>query len=412
MRFANPTPLRVGARGTLHGWTVTVAGRVVLGVEIEGERYSWNEFNLVDARGNSGTLVYEETEDGPQWKLFRLLTPPTPLSVAEARRKRVGDTLDFGGEAIPITLVDRSRVYHIEGRAPEGVEVGDLADFLNADGGEHMYVVSWTGNDVEYYEGRDVPAGKVAAAFRFSREIAKRFASRRESRGRRSSTARFESAASVADLKKLLVGIGIVVAVVVVPIVILENWKPDFWETKFNLAKPRVAQPQALRLANGATGTLAQRSYTVGAQAQVQVGRIAGRFERREYQLTAPASPGALLVNGLTGGTRQWHLLQPVKPPLQFTPHEAAARRKGNQLRLSDTTVTVTELFLTQTRQVDGDPGASLLPAGLQYGFLGSSGAESWLARWNERDLVLYRGRPLDEQDVLAALGPGPEKPK
>ena len=51
MSFANPTPLRIGATGTLNGWRVRVAGRVVLGVRDGGETYYWNEYNLVDDQG-------------------------------------------------------------------------------------------------------------------------------------------------------------------------------------------------------------------------------------------------------------------------------------------------------------------------------------------------------------------------
>ncbi|MEI9864534.1 MAG: hypothetical protein WDN00_08275 [Limisphaerales bacterium] len=33
----------------------------------------------------------------------------------------------------------------IEGRAPDGVEVGDVANYFNAEAGDMMQVVSWTG---------------------------------------------------------------------------------------------------------------------------------------------------------------------------------------------------------------------------------------------------------------------------
>jgi hypothetical protein len=142
------------------------------------------------------------------------------------------------------------------------------------------------------------------------------------------------------------------------------------------------------------------------------VGRIAGRYDRREYHLATDSPTSVLLVNGLTGGTRQWHLLLAVPPPPDFSPSDAAARRKGAQLKLDGATATVTELFLSQTLSVDGNEAASLLPAGKQYGFIATSGAEWWLARWNEQNLSLYRGTALDEKTILTSLGPGPEKPK
>ena len=84
MSYENPTPLQIGATGVLNGWSVRVAGRVVLGVDVDGVTYFWNEFNLADDSGNSATLVFEETENGGEWKLFREFTPLRPLSARDA----------------------------------------------------------------------------------------------------------------------------------------------------------------------------------------------------------------------------------------------------------------------------------------------------------------------------------------
>jgi hypothetical protein len=398
MSFTNPTPLRVGAKGTLHGWTVTVAGRVVLGVEVDGERYYWNEYNLIDANGRSATLVYEEGEDGPEWKLFQLLPPQrTPLTISEAETKSVGDKVSFGGAPIPVTLVDRSRVHHIEGTAPEGVEVGDLADFFNADAGDHMIVASWTGNEIEFYEGRDVPEQTVDTAFNLTRNVIGRpaqFLASDDSRP--AATFNVKAVLSVLTLVAIFAGNSCFSR---------KSSSPQVAEAP----RPRQTAP-ALRLAPGASGTLGQQSYTVTAHALVEVGRVGSRFDRREYQLTGGAGGPALLVNGLAGGTKQWHLLQPAAVPANLTPHEAATRRKGTPIKLGSTDATITELFLSQSRTVDGTPAGGAWPAGKQYGFVAAAGGEWWLARWDERNLTLYRGTPLDEKVVFAALGPGPEK--
>jgi hypothetical protein len=400
MSFDNPTPLRVGARGTLHGWTATVAGRVVLGVELSGERYYWNEFNLVDATGNSGTLVYEEGDDGPEWKLFQMITPRIPLTVAEAETKRVGDQVSFGDEPIPVTLVDRSTVYHIEGTAPEGVEIGDLADFFNADAGDHMIVASWTGNEIEFYEGRDVPAQTVATAFGLPRDALESRTPKSESGGYR-----FEL--------KPKTWLAIIILILIGPCAVIDSCSVRVNPVSTTQEPAQSKQPApALRLANGASGLLGGRTCTVDAHALVEVARIGGRFDRHEYHLTTGQQESVLLINGLTGGTRQWHLLRPVTPPADFTAYEAAARRKDSQFKLGGVTVTITELFLSQVRSVDGGNDAGLWPAAKQYGFVATGGGEWWLARWTERGLSLHRGTPLDEKIVFAALGPGPEKPK
>jgi len=56
-----------------------------------------------------------------------------------------------------VTLVDESKVYWVEGRPPEGVELGDIANYFNALAGNRMYVVSWTGPEVEVFQGMDLP---------------------------------------------------------------------------------------------------------------------------------------------------------------------------------------------------------------------------------------------------------------
>ena len=62
-----------------------------------------------------------------------------------------------------MTLVDESRVYHIEGKAPEGVEIGDVAHYFNAETGNNMQVVSWTGDEWSF--GASIQPGSVATAF-------------------------------------------------------------------------------------------------------------------------------------------------------------------------------------------------------------------------------------------------------
>ena len=399
MSFANPTALRVGAQGTLHGWTVSVAGRVVLGVEISGQRYYWNEYHLVDSAGNPGTLVYEEGDEGPEWKLFQQLTPRKPMSISEAESKRVGDRVSFGGAAIAVTLVDRSRVYHIEGTAPEGVEVGDLADFFNADAGDHMIVASWTGDEIEFYEGRDVPAETIATAFRLPR-------------GARGVPAPASTGVGSPNLvNRWVAGVLVVLAIAagLAGYAWLSRRGPTGPVAATAPAKPAIP---ALQLRTGASGALDGQAYAIGSQALVEVGRVGGVFGRREYHLAGDNEKTALLVNGLTGGSKQWHLLRPVPIPAGFTAFDAAARRKGSMVQFGAAKATVSELFLSQPRQREGAQAEEGWPEGNQYGFVAIAGGDWWLARWDEHRLALYRGIALNEQAVLLALGPGPEKPK
>ena len=162
MSFANPTPIRIGMTGAFDGRQYRVAGRVVLGMEEDGETYYWNEFNLVSDDGESATLVFEETERGGEWRLFTLFEPEFVMTAEDAATKRVGDQLNLDGHDVRVTLVDETRVYHIEGEAPEGVELGDVAHYFNAEAGSRMVVVSWTGEEVEYYRGVTVAPAMTA----------------------------------------------------------------------------------------------------------------------------------------------------------------------------------------------------------------------------------------------------------
>ncbi len=54
-----------------------------MGATIDGETYYWSEFNLRADDQTSATLVFEETDDGGDWKLFTDFTPefrcPPPM---------------------------------------------------------------------------------------------------------------------------------------------------------------------------------------------------------------------------------------------------------------------------------------------------------------------------------------------
>jgi len=51
--------------------------------------------------------------------------------------------VDLDGAPIPITLVDQSRVVFIEGRAPLGVDVGDVADYFRVAEGKTAALFRW-----------------------------------------------------------------------------------------------------------------------------------------------------------------------------------------------------------------------------------------------------------------------------
>lgn len=399
MSTANPTPLRVGAEGTLHGWKVRVIGRLVMGMDDGGETYYWNEFNLADDSGNPGTLVYEETDDGPEWKLFTTFAPAHPMTAKEARAQRVGDTVNLDGNPIKVTLVDQSRVYHIEGDAPEGVEVGDVANYFNADAGERMLVASWTGEEIEFYEGRDLREDEVATAFGFSQAPP-----RLES----AEPARFQISEDRAANTRILKIVGLVLAGIIA--FSIYSCRPGGSTTVRRPTPPAKRAAPTLQLANGSAGILRGSQFAVASQAIVEVSRVGMRHESREYLLRGEGSRDALLVQALNGAPKEWHFFTPVEPPRELAalpPYAAAALKRGATVNVAGRPMQIHQLFLSKPRALGGEDARAVWPD-VQYGFLAQQGEDWVIARWTESRIQFHRGRLVPEPEVLAALTPQP----
>lgn len=389
--FNNPTPLQLGAKGTLDGRRYTVRGRVVLSVEIDGEDYGWNEYRLVADNGEEATLVHEEEEEGGPWKLFRLFEPLRPIAAREAAERRVGDTIDFGGLHARVTLVDQSVVRHVAGEAPEGVEVGDVASFFNTEAGERMIVVSWSGEEVECYEGRAISRGTVEQAFGLAAGVS----AMQGSAGGWSSLLGDWSRGANRSL-----WIGGLLAVWALVNVIGSCDRGGGW------AEPpaKVAAPAA-QLAPGRTAALGGQTRNVAAHAIVEIARPEGIFDRHEYDLVNPDGTHELLVNSLSGSPAEWHLLSPAAAPADLPPETAAALRRGQMTTVDGRQLQVTQLFRGTTRQKEGQDPAGLWPAGLHYGLLART-KDTWVVlRWTDGGLRWYEGRAVPAQDVERAFG-------
>jgi len=371
--FDNPTALTVGKSGKLCGLNYRVIGRVVLGVDVDGETYYWNEYNLVDDSGQNATLVFEEVEEGLEWKLFIMFEPVEPMTAAEAARKKVGDPVNLNGKSIAITLVGQSRVYHIEGTAPEGVEVGDVANYFNADTGVEMQVASWTGNEIEFYRGIDVSVDDVASGFNLPVE-------KLTGGGLALAETGSDAETSPSIVPKLI------------PVIILGVVGLIMFTSYSSSRKPRLVpvpqkqQTPPARLSAGASGTLNGQVCSVTGHAVVAIARVGSRYDWHEYTL----SDGALLINNLTGNASQWHLLKPARPPMPLTPKEVAALRAGSLLMLDSVGLTVRDLFQTS--------------GGGKFGLLAQSDKEWAVVRWTADNVEFYLGRALTEKEVLASF--------
>lgn len=373
----NPTPLRIGQSGVLCGLRFRIVGRVVLGTTEDGETYYWNEFNVVDDTGKFATLVYEEGENGPEWKMFMLFEPTRPMSVSEASSKRLGDRVNLDGTPVAVTYLGQSRVYHIEGQAPEGVEVGDIARYFNADTGPEMWVVSWTGNEVEYYRGVDVPPQDVGTAFGVSVTLptSSAFRSDDDAEGPTTSSGYGKKIIMAA----VVAGIGFVAQ--------------TMWRGSRRAPVPKKLPTMVTQLALGKTNAWG----ALTGHATVELMTVGAQYYWHEYRLDGDV----LLVGGLTGGD-EWHLLQTAPPNAPLTPREAAALRVGQSLVLDGQSLQVSGLFWSRVTGREGEGTNS--PGAVLFGFIARSSNEVAVVRWTETALESYRGRAVPGSEVKSAF--------
>lgn len=395
MSSTNPTPLNVGTTGSLVGKRFTVAGRVVMAAEFEGETCHWNEFHLVDDAGQSAILVHEEEGDGTPWKLFTYVDPVNPLNATDAAAQRVGHAVNLDGTEARVTLVGQSRVTFIEGRPPEGVEVGDVANYFNAMTGNRMLVVSWTGDEVEVFRGIDLPSHAVTQAFglpAMQQRIMPGFLSNGSGERRRT-------------FGSWLVPLLLVLAI---PGILLGRKTSCRSEPRQAAAMPVKPATQKSPLVLGMSITLDGNDYRIRGHAVMEVAQVGAKFDRHDYHLINTAGSPALLVLGLDGRTNQWHLLTPVEPPAALTPQTAAALRLGYPISINDETNKVNNLFLVTTQSVEGD--GTPARSNMFYCLTARrSGGGFLMAHWNEGAINVWRGEVLPDrviQDVLQSAAP------
>ncbi|TAK95311.1 MAG: DUF4178 domain-containing protein [Verrucomicrobia bacterium] len=389
MSYANPTLLRLGMTGTLAGRQYRVAGRVVMGADVGGTTYYWNEFNIVSDGGESATLVYEETERGGEWKLFTLFEPESPMSPAEAATRRVGDSVTLDGMVMSVTLVDESRVYHIEGEAPEGVEVGDIAHYFNAQMANRMVVVSWTGDEVEYYRGATLPMGVVNKAFGVAESYRSEFAQTSAFSGGAGSRLWDEGQQSSGRL--LLVVLAVLLSIIGVGF---------FSPASFSRRPPKIQKTTAApaQLKVGDTLNLDGKQFQVKTHSIVEVAEVGRWFERHEYQLADGDGVAAWLVENLSPTTKGFYFFTALEPTQPMSAAEAATLPVGKVVNVEGIVAPVKEIFRCATRQVEGDTNGAPKVGEVSFGFSAEAGPILLLARWNNSEIKFLRGRAVSAE--------------
>jgi hypothetical protein len=387
MSLSNPTSIRLGMVGSLLGKRYRIAGRVVMGMTEEGQTYYWNEFNLVGVEGGSATLVFEDTDQGGQWRLFTAFEPENPMSPEDAASKQVGNLLNLEGTDVRITLISESRVCQVEGVPANDEQVGETDHYFNAQGGNTMIVVSWSGDKVEFFQGKNISYGTVKAAFNPADEMPGGFGALLGSPTTGSSAGNWFK--------------------VVGPILVLVLFGVVYWFSGL-IPRPKAvisytASPAPLKV--GSTGLLDGKTCRLSAHEVVESAHVGFRYERHEYQLTDSDGNQALLVYGWKPGSKDWLLFSHLQPLAPLTPEDAAARRMGDVVDVGGYTVPVSGLFRETIRLTENAESTSPSTRTVHYGFSGQTGPTVILVRWREDDIAFYAGTALPSKAVEAAFG-------
>lgn len=398
MSFENPTRLRIGMHGVFAGKDFRLIGRVVMGVEIEGETYYWNEFNLQSDAGDTAMLVYEEFEGGATWRLFTEFEPEYPMTAAEAVLKQVGDVINLTGEDVRVTLVDSSRVYRVEGVAPRDAKVGSVDNYFNAELRDKMLVVSWTGKAVEFYQGITLSATAVAKAFRLT-EVGPAATRLPFSFDRQAPLGGSGSSDYSSALKFTMQ------AVVVVAVFLMIFGRGLFSGTMTREAPPVKRISAATQpLVIGAEGRWNETKFRIITHAVVEIAEPGVIFDRHEYTLADDFGTTALLVCGDAPGATDWTLYAPLAPLLPPTSFESAAKKSGDVVNVDGVTATITELFQSTVKSADALELPSIRAGDVSFGYAARGEYNSLFARWDNASSHFYRGKKVSPREFAAAF--------
>ena len=390
MRHANPTPIRIGTTGTFGGKSYTLIARVVMGMADEGETYFWNEFYLSDGSDRIALLVSEEVYGAQQWRLFTEFTPATPLTAAQAGALQVGYHANLEGVSAEITVVDETRVYEIEGNAPDWVAVGDVAQYFNAEAGGKLWVVSWSGDEVEYYRGMQLHPELVAQALGLPVTSFKRAASTGGSAGSAG------GGWGVGHLIGLLFFMGF-------GLFNFRSCSPGTRDTgadrtvtaapSLPAVQPQPAPPPPLTV--GTNVTLDGQAFRVIGHRVVAHTKVNAQWNSHQYQVTDDAGQTHLLVLHALPDTKSWQLFKPIAPARPPTPLVAASMRVGEGVTVDDFKGSVSELFLSSVltnRSGFADSGSV---TGLTYHYLATDKTALLLASWTGERVHFHRGQSV-----------------
>ncbi|HEV7925472.1 MAG TPA: DUF4178 domain-containing protein [Verrucomicrobiae bacterium] len=386
MSLGNPTQIKLGMTGTFFKRTYRVIGRAVLGVIEGGQAYYWNEFYLESAGSGPATLVFEETETGYAWRLFTMFDPPSPITAVEAAQKHVGDVVDLDGAKFHITRVDRSQVYRVEGKTPQGIELNKQANYFNAEAASRLLVVSWTGNEVEFYSGMTTAASLVASAFDLDGFAAWRFTA--------------SSGRSWLSTQIWMPGV-LVLALVCIPMACFIDL------SRSERAPPvRINKAPVSPLRVGASGVLNGVEYKITGHELVEVAEVGWRRQCHEYDLSGFDNNEARLAYDVGSNGPVWLFYTALQPENPLTPLAAGGMKAGQSVQVDGSVVPIRKLFRATVRSSEGVSPGGIKVGDMFYGFSGGMSSNAVLVvRWNQTNIVYEQGMPVQTKMVLAAFG-------
>ena len=273
-----------------------------------------------------------------------------------------------------------------------------MANYFNAEAGNDMQVVSWTGDDVEYYNGVTIPQSVVAAAFNVPRASNSSSFSGGDSSWLGGNAEHYDS-----GVKFFLKA-----ALVIFFFIIVFGRHFSCSNESAPVKKVNAGVPP---LTVGATGKLLGRNYHITAHAVVEIAEVGARFERHEYQLLDDDDGITdLLVCGMKADDKDWELFTPLSNPLSPSPQQCAAKKAGDMVNIDSVIAFVHELFLSTTRQVEGTASADWQPGDMRFGFEAQGVSDLLLARWNAVAVSFQRGTNVATNEVTAAFAGPPGK--
>ncbi|MBI5068095.1 MAG: DUF4178 domain-containing protein [Deltaproteobacteria bacterium] len=152
MEARSDPPLPLGSRGTLRGEPLTVLGFLVRSIDVDGERYPWQELLLHGPGGYRWLSVY-----GGHWLLLR--------PVAGAKLREVAGRIRFEGRTFKHFQGGKARYDEIQGELPWEVRAGEEVETADFVAPPFLLSAETTGQERSWSHGEHLSGAELWKAF-------------------------------------------------------------------------------------------------------------------------------------------------------------------------------------------------------------------------------------------------------